>query len=434
MRVKVLGHDGSRKVLLVYPRAFNEYRQALETLGRTDGPAPEGAGTDVGRSGHGRQAGGYVVTTEEQRHRWGFPDRSAGARLVDEEGALEALRDAAAPASAVEGSAEAAPSPGKDALSEEFAAVRALAAPGPRVERGLAALEGGMLPAEVQETVRLALRTAAGSGKAAVERALERAAMAVALPWRARAPSRFDPVRLREALDRTHAGLDRVKSRLVELFAAKRHAGGLLTMEAPSCRGGSPGRRGRGGAARGARSDAGRNVPGPPCRLGLRPLRGAVRGHGQPPRSSPGRAGGRQHRGRGTRLHRGREARHRGRALATLPARAPRADRRPGPRRRRRGRRRRAGLHAGSGGVGLADAPGTVCARRCDGGPRGRGAGRGHVPEPDRDAGGRRRFPRRSSPAVPGGPAWRSACAGRPPAATCSSSRPAACPARARWS
>ena len=46
----------------------------------------------------------------------------------------------------------------------------------------------------------------------------------------------------------------------------------------------------------------------------------------------------------------------------------------------------------------------------------------------------RRRRPRRSWPAAPGDRAWRSDCAGRPPAETCSSSRPAACPVPAGWS
>ena len=242
MRVKLLGRDGSRKVLLVYPTTHEEYRRALETLGRPDGAGAEGAGTDADRAGHGVHTGGYVVTTEEQRHRWGLPDLSAGARRVDEAGALEVLCDAAArSASAVEPSAEAgaAPSPGKGALSDEFAAVRALATTGPRVERVLEALEGGVLPAVVQKRLRRALRGAARSGKTALARALDRAAMAVALPWRTRAPARFDPAHLREMLDRTHAGLDRVKSRLVAVLAASRHAGGLLTVEAPPRRGGA---------------------------------------------------------------------------------------------------------------------------------------------------------------------------------------------------
>ena len=75
-----------------------------------------------------------------------------------------------------------------------------------------------------------------------MEKALDRTAMAVALPWRTHAPARFDPVHLRQALDRSHGGLDRVKSRLVEVLAASRRTGGLLTVEAPPRSGGGEGR------------------------------------------------------------------------------------------------------------------------------------------------------------------------------------------------
>ena len=55
MRVKLLGRDGSRKVLLVYPTTLDEYRQALETLGRPSGrgrrePARMPAGWATGRN------------------------------------------------------------------------------------------------------------------------------------------------------------------------------------------------------------------------------------------------------------------------------------------------------------------------------------------------------------------------------------------------
>ena len=110
-------------------------------------------------------------------------------------------------------------------LGEEvLAAVRALAAPGPRVDRVLAALEDGALPSIVHTMLRRALQESLASGTA-VEPALDRAAMAVDLPWRTHAPARFDGIRLREALDRTHAGLDRAKSRLVEVL---RRAGGRV--------------------------------------------------------------------------------------------------------------------------------------------------------------------------------------------------------------
>ena len=216
---------------------LDEYRQ---TLGRPARPGADGVGTDADRAGHGPEPGRYVVTTEEQRHRWGLPDRSGGARLVDEAGALDVLCDATAGSpSAVEPPARAGtvPSPEKGPRSDDLAVVRAFAAPGARVDRVLAALEGAELPAVVQAMVRRALRVATASGKVPLERALDRAAMAVALSWRTRAPERFDSIHLREVLDRTHAGLDRVKSRLVEVLAASRHSGGLLTVEAPPRRG-----------------------------------------------------------------------------------------------------------------------------------------------------------------------------------------------------
>ena len=120
----------------------------------------------------------------------------------------------------------------------ELGAVRALVAPGPRVDRVLAALAGGVLPAVVHAILRRVLQQALASGSEAVEKALDRTAMAVALPWRTHAPARFDPVHLRQALDRSHGGLDRVKSRLVEVLAASRRTGGLLTVEAPPRSGG----------------------------------------------------------------------------------------------------------------------------------------------------------------------------------------------------
>ena len=241
MRVKTLERDGSRKVLLVYPTTLDEYRQALETLSRADRPGADGAGTEAGRAGDGPDLR-YVVTTEEQRPLWGLPDVTANARLVDEAQAFEVLCDAAewsAPAVEVHLEAGAAPAPGRGEPDGELAAVRALLRGGPRVDRVLAALESGELPADVPARLRRALQQGAhASGVEAVEKALARTATAVALPWRTHAPARFDPVRLRKDLDRTHGVLDRVKSRLVEVLAAGR-VGGLLTVEAPPRGGGA---------------------------------------------------------------------------------------------------------------------------------------------------------------------------------------------------
>ena len=55
----------------------------------------------------------------------------------------------------------------------------------------------------------------------------------LSLPWRSRAPERFDPAQVVQALDRTHGGLERVKARLVDLLAACPQTRGPLTVESP---------------------------------------------------------------------------------------------------------------------------------------------------------------------------------------------------------
>ena len=111
--------------------------------------------------------------------------------------------------------------------------MRALVAHVPRVDRVLAAIECGVLPRLVCETLRNALLQSLKSGKEAVEKALDRAAMAAALPWRTLGPVRFDPAHLKQVLERTHGGLDRVKTRLVDVLAASPQTRGALTVEAP---------------------------------------------------------------------------------------------------------------------------------------------------------------------------------------------------------
>ena len=49
---------------------------------------------------------------------------------------------------------------------------------------------------------------------------MDQAGMVVSLPWRTRDPTRFDAAHQRQALDRTHAGLEQVKTRLIEVLAA----------------------------------------------------------------------------------------------------------------------------------------------------------------------------------------------------------------------
>ena len=238
MRVKILRRKGTGTVVLVYPSTLDEHRPALETLGRGARPAAGHDGLAMGRTESGPPQGCYVVTTEEQRRRWGLPDLAACglARVVNESRALELLYEPGAWSAAAELLADAEAVP---ALSDAepdtsgLAAVRELVAPGPRVDRVLAALENGLLPPFVCETLRRALLESVESGNEAVEEALARAAMAVALPWRTLGPVRFNPAHLKQMVDRTHGGLDRVKTQLIEVLAANPQTGGVLTVEAP---------------------------------------------------------------------------------------------------------------------------------------------------------------------------------------------------------
>ena len=93
MRVKILRRKDTGTVVLVYPSTLDEHRQALETLGRGARPAAGHDGLAMGRTESGPPQGCYVVTTEEQRRRWGLPDLAACglARVVNESRALELL-------------------------------------------------------------------------------------------------------------------------------------------------------------------------------------------------------------------------------------------------------------------------------------------------------------------------------------------------------
>ena len=91
--LKILRRKDTGTVLLVYPSTLDEHRQALETLGRGARPAAGHDGRAMGRTESGPPQGCYVVTTEEQRRRWGLPDLAACglARVVNESRALELL-------------------------------------------------------------------------------------------------------------------------------------------------------------------------------------------------------------------------------------------------------------------------------------------------------------------------------------------------------
>ncbi len=237
MRVKILRRKDSGPVLLVYPSTLDEHRQVL-TLGRGSRPAAGHEEPAMGRTESGPPQGCFVVTTEEQRRRWGLPDLAAGggARVVDESQTFELLDEPGAWSAAAEVPANAEAVPARSDAEPDtsgLAAVRELVEPGPRVDRVLAALESGVLPRLVCDTLRRALLQSVESGKAAAEEALARAALAIALPWRTLGPVQFDPAHLKQALDRTHGGLDRVKNQLIDVLAASPQTRGVLTVEAP---------------------------------------------------------------------------------------------------------------------------------------------------------------------------------------------------------
>jgi len=221
MRVKLLRDEAGATVRLVYPSTVDEYGEAFETLGALAAPAGDGGPAAVGGgdvAGHGS----YVVTTELQRARWQLPDlwSNGHAQMVDESDAFGLLR---APAAAAPPRWAGGPD------GPASAALRALAAPDPRLDQALEALERVELPGGVCETLRRELRrtlTSPTEGKV-----LDRAQRVLRLPWWERSPARFDAAAATRALSRTHGGLERVGARLVEVLATCPQSGGLLTVE-----------------------------------------------------------------------------------------------------------------------------------------------------------------------------------------------------------
>ena len=257
MRMKQLRGDDDATVLLVYPATIDEYTQALDAVGRAAGAAGDG-GPGVGQAAGGPARSCCVVTTAEQRARWDLADLAASgrARVVDSAQAFGLLVDGAGLPEAAHSppagpAADAAP-PRRDGGSGGPAldAVRALVTPGARLDQVLATLDAAGLPGLVRQTLRRNVRQALASEAQAVDEALDRAETVLALPWHTREPQRFDPEHLKQALDRTHGGLEPVKTRLLEVLAACPQTRGLLTVEGP-----------RGG--RGAETDA--------CALAVRP-------------------------------------------------------------------------------------------------------------------------------------------------------------------
>ena len=240
MRVRLLQVDNDDStVLLVYPATMAEYEQALETLVGKAGAAGDRS-PEASRAEGGPVRGCYVVTTASQRERWNLPDLAASgrARAVDEPKALDLLHEGAlgqaVAAERLAASAPgAAPPRGGGTGESSLEAVRALVAPGARIDAVLGALAGDALPHAVCRTLQRALGQALASETAGVEEALDRAERVLSLPWRTRAPEGFDAAHLKRALDQTHGGLDAVKTRLIEVLAACPQTVGPLTVEGP---------------------------------------------------------------------------------------------------------------------------------------------------------------------------------------------------------
>ena len=238
MRAKLLrADDAGGTVLLVYPQTRKEYGRALRAVERLYGVVGRG-GHDAGREGCGPADGGGVVTTVAQRERWQLPDVTTcgQTRVVDEAQVLGVLVDGSAGAEAVDealpdGGIEAGPPRSRDSAASALAGVRALVAPGADIDQALGALEGAELPHRVRRTLRCALREALKAEAHALDDVLDRMEMVLAMPWRVREPERFDRAQLKQALDRTHGGLEKVKTRIVDVLASCPQARGPLTVE-----------------------------------------------------------------------------------------------------------------------------------------------------------------------------------------------------------
>ena len=231
MRVKLLRGKEAADVLLVYPSTLSEYWEAIEAIERR-----AAAGWAEPRSA----AAAYVVTTSALRHRWGLPDMAASGRapMVDEAEAFGLLAGKVGPAADPdEPLADAAETTGEPPDTETGPAPpetgRMLATARARLDQMLGSLVGAGPPPSACETLRDELHQAVASGERAVDDVADRARTVLSLPWRSRAPERFDPAQVVQALDRTHGGLERVKARLVDLLAACPQTRGPLTVERP---------------------------------------------------------------------------------------------------------------------------------------------------------------------------------------------------------
>ena len=143
MRTKLLRGKEDVTVQLVYPSTVDEYRQALDVLGR---PVDADSAPADSEAAHAA----YVVTTAQQRDLWGLPDLAVSGRAVpvDEARALDLLHDAALNADMA---AELFPGRSPEVVSvleartpggSWFDAVRGFLSPGVRVDQAVSALDG----------------------------------------------------------------------------------------------------------------------------------------------------------------------------------------------------------------------------------------------------------------------------------------------------
>lgn len=242
VRTKLL-RKGDTTVLLVYPSTVAEYRQSLDALGEA-GLAGGNGGTDsvppAATPGHAA----FVVTTAGHRHLWALPDLAASGRAVpvDEARALALLHKAAAdPDRAVDLFPRRAPEavPPSDApAGSRFGAARDFLPPGARLDKAVGVLEGAGLPPVVHKELSDDLFNRSDSGTKAAEVQLERVRVVLEPPWPRFEPQRFDRDHVARELDRTHAGLDGAKTRILRFLESCPKSRDLLTIEGPC-----PGRR-----------------------------------------------------------------------------------------------------------------------------------------------------------------------------------------------
>ena len=307
MRTKVLRGDDDGILLLFYPATIDEYGRALAALERPGGAAGR-RDPDAGLDRTGADTAATWSPPARSATGGALPDLAASGRVrvADEGEALGLLREGSGgPAAVDEPPAEAAPPPGGGrSAAAALEAVRALVTPGARVEQVVGAIDEAGLPHPVSKSLRRALRRALASQAKAVEEVLDRAGMVVSLPWRTRDPARFDPAHLQQALDRTHAGLKQVKTRLIEVLAAcpadswSAHGGGAASRRGAGDTEGRAGRAPRAvpgpvpGSLPGRPPGYGKNVTGRGRRRGNRPHpRARAAGHVQRRAGGP-RSGG----------------------------------------------------------------------------------------------------------------------------------------------